>query len=551
MLALLLLLTLLASAVALWRDWRRVRHFLHVAQLSGYKPNEFVPWVRTHPSRTVAPSHAVGLVLLLVLLGVGSNVWVACLAAFAWAIGFSSAVHVERHREKKPLVFTSRMKRLAAVALLLAVLPLTGGLWAALKSGLPLGTLPLLTGLFASDLLAPFWVWAALRTTRPLEARIQEEYKKQARYTLSERHNDLTIVGITGSYGKTSTKFAVAEVLQQRIQTLATPSSYNTPMGLCLVVNNKLRPHHRALVLEYGIRYKGDMDELIDLARPDIAVLTSIGVAHLETMGSVEAIANEKWKLIERVRENGQVILNADDETVMKLRDRIPSHLSRVWTVSADNRSDTDIAASDIRYDPSGAQFTIRDDSGAIADVSTRLLGKHNVLNLLLASAVGRAAGLRLRQIVRGLARVEPVAHRLALRTEPNGVVVIDDAFNSNPVGARNAVDILGQISVPDGGRRVIVTPGMIELGERQEQENQAFGGHIANALTRENDLAVLVGRDQTRPILAGLHESHFPSEKVHIADSLFEAQELLAPLLRAGDVVLYENDLPDTYTAN
>jgi UDP-N-acetylmuramoyl-tripeptide--D-alanyl-D-alanine ligase len=132
------------------------------------------------------------------------------------------------------------------------------------------------------------------------------------------------------------------------------------------------------------------------------------------------------------------------------------------------------------------------------------------------------------------------VAHRLALRQE-NGVTILDDAFNSNPVGARSAVEVLGQFRT---GRRVIVTPGMVELGERQHAENFALGEHIA----RHADLAVLVGPKQTQPIREGLQAAGFPDDQVHVARNLFDARDYLAPILRPGDVVLYENDLPDQY---
>src|SRR5690606_484543 len=191
----------------------------------------------------------------------------------------------------------------------------------------------------------------------------------------------------------------------------------------------------------------------------DIAVVTAVGPAHLETMGSVERIAREKGKLVEAVRPAGITVLNADDERVAAMADRVPDGAGRVWRVSTRGpRDGVDLAASAIRYGPEGATFTVTDDTGAEEEFRTRLLGEHNVLNLLLGLAVGRAMGLRLRQMAHAVARVEPVEHRLALRKE-NGVLVIDDAFNSNPVGAKNAVEILGQF---EGGRRVIVTPGMV-----------------------------------------------------------------------------------------
>jgi UDP-N-acetylmuramoyl-tripeptide--D-alanyl-D-alanine ligase len=341
---------------------------------------------------------------------------------------------------------------------------------------------------------------------------------------------------VTGSYGKTSVKFALAELLSQRFNVLATPSSYNTPMGICLVVNNRLRTEHQVLVVEMGMRYRGDIEELCELAPPDIAIVTSVGVAHLETMGSIDRIAKEKSDIIRYMKRDGTVILNADDERVLAMRELAPG---AVWTVSAEGNA-ADIVATDIHYDHEGTSFVVRDETGATAEFKTPLLGQHNVLNILLGVAVGRAMGLRLRQLAHAASRLKPVEHRLELKRE-GAVTVIDDAFNANPVGAKNAVEVLGGFT---GGKRVIVTPGMVELGERQEEENRTFGRHIAKNV----DIAILVGRGQTRPIQEGLRDEGFPEERLLVVDSLFEARDYIRAELGAGDVVLYENDLPDQY---
>ena len=537
------LAAVLASSVAGWRAWRRVRHFLHVYQLEGYKPNEMWHWLTARGrSRLLAPSHAAGLVLVaLSLIGGGVALLVACLG---WCVAFASAVHVERAREKKPLVFTPRMRRQARVALGLAAMPVLVGIWGTYALG---SVAPLLAGWLVADVGAPAWVFLAGLILRPAEARVQAGFERQAKATLAARP-DLTVVAITGSYGKTSVKFAVAEVLRQRFNTLATPGSFNTPGGVCLVVNNQLRPDHRVLVLEMGARYAHDIQELTALAAPDIAIVTAVGPAHLETMGPVENIARVKGDLVAGMKPGGQAILNADDPRVLAMKERVPAGAGRVWTVSVEGRADADIVASDVTYGTDGARFTVRDDTGETANVHTRLLGQHNILNVLLAVAAGRALGLRMRQIAHAVARIEPVAHRLALRQE-NGLTIIDDAFNSNPVGARNAVEILGQMAVPEGGRRVVVTPGMVEMGEREAELNRAFGEDIARALTRPDDLAVLVGKKQTAPIREGLARAGFPDDRVHVAGSFFEARDLLTGLLHDGDVVLYENDLPDTYS--
>ncbi len=531
---------IIASAFAGWRVWRRLRFFLHLYQLEGYKGNEYNTWVgKNLPRVGVRLSHKLGAGVLL-LLGLGGRVLSpltsALIALPLWSVAFASSRIYRSEKQKKPLKYTPRLKRLLGTAGILAAAPVAAGL-VGIARRKERGVAGLLFGFFVADLFAPAWVALAGAVNKPLEEHFQQGFKRKARGILKERPN-LTVVGITGSYGKTSVKFILAEILRQRYNVLATPGSYNTPMGITLVVNEKLRPEHQVLVLEMGMRYPGDIKELCEIARPDIGVVTSVGLAHLETMGSIEAIAREKGSLLEHMKRGGAAVLNADDPRVAAMRDRAPS--GRVWTVSAAGKTDADIVARDIQYGSEGATFIVRDDTGAEETFQTKLLGEHNVLNILLGVAVGRQMDLRLRQIAKAMRRVQPVEHRLALRQE-NGINIIDDAFNSNPVGARNAVEILGHFS---GGRRVIITPGMVELGERQHEENRVFGGHIAE----HADLAVLVGAKQTAPIQEGLRAAGYPEEQIKVFGSLFEAQAFLKSTLRPGDTVLYENDLPDQY---
>ena len=533
------LLVLIATLFAGWRVWRRLRYFLHVFQLEGYKPPEFSHWLARRFGRVVIRlSHKLA-VLELILAFIGfrmwSPFWTAVIVLPLWAVTFASSRIYRSDREKKPLKYTPRMKRLTTTAAVLAALPVLYGFVAWAGAGLS-GLFYVLLGFFVADLLGPFWVLTAAFLMRPVEARVQEGFKRQARQRLRERR-DLKIIGITGSYGKTSTKFVIAEILKQRYNVLASPGSYNTPMGLCLVINNMLKPEHQVLVVEMGIRHPGDMRELCGVVRPHIAVETSVGVAHLESMGSIENIAKEKGDLVECLRSDGITVLNADDERVDAMSARAPG---RVLRVSAEGDDRADITASDIRYGAEGAQFTVRDDSGEQQTFRTRLLGRHNVVNILLGIAVGRAMDLRLRQMVYAVERLEPVEHRLYLRKH-GSITIIDDAFNSNPVGARSAVEILGEFR---DGRRVIVTPGMIELGERQFEENKRLGEYIADHV----DLALLVGDEQTRPIQEGLKARQFPEDKWKVVRSLHEAQAYLKSYLQPGDTVLYENDLPDQY---
>ncbi|MBO6576580.1 MAG: UDP-N-acetylmuramoyl-tripeptide--D-alanyl-D-alanine ligase [Rhodothermales bacterium] len=520
-------LALLASGFALWRIGRRLQFFLHIHQLEGYKRSGFLRWVGARPfDAWLRLSHLLGAVLLAVHWLGGLPVWALLLL---WAACFASSRRYRRDRPKKPLAMTPRMTREAVTAGLLALLLpavtlslLQTGFWSAW-----------LTGLLAADLLAPGLVLGGATLMAPVEAYIREGFKRQARRKLASRP-DLRIVAITGSYGKTSVKFAVAEVLAQRYQVLATPGSFNTPMGICKVINNDLKPHHQVLVLEMGIRHPGDIAELCAIARPHVAVITGIGIAHLETMGSQDAIAREKGSLLDFLLPGGSAVLNADDPYYEAFASK-----TRHLAVSTGGTS-ADLVASEVDYGAEGTRFTVRADD-EVVPVTMRLLGRHNVGNALLALAVGRQMGIRLRAGARALSRQDPVPHRLALREE-GGLLVLDDAFNSNPVGARNAVEVLGAFAPRT---RFVITPGMVELGDREYEENRAFGaamhGHV--------DHAILVGPARTVAISEGLRDAGMPAERIHVVGTLFEARELLASLASSGDVVLYENDLPDQYT--
>ncbi|PSQ95074.1 MAG: UDP-N-acetylmuramoyl-tripeptide--D-alanyl-D-alanine ligase [Bacteroidetes bacterium SW_9_63_38] len=539
-LALSLLLTV-ATLFAGWRAARRTRFFLHIFQLETYKFDRYGRWLQEHPfSAVLRRSHAAGAGLLGVGAAAVTQVnpaWVALGLCPLWVLAFISSRRYRSNQEKKPLAFTARMTRLAVATGPVAILPLAAGALYGWAAGTATGVLWYFLGFLLTDLGAPLWVGLGAALTQPIETTIQEGFRRDARRRLRTRP-DATLIGITGSYGKTSTKFIVAELLRQKYNVYATPSSYNTPMGLCLAINEDMKPQHQILVLEYGIRYPNDMDELCDIAAPDVSVVTTVGLAHLETMGSQDAIAQEKSKLVEYTSDDGPTILNADDERVDAMAERASGP---VWRISAEGTDAADVTAHNVRYDTSGTSFLVRDDTGTEATFQTQLLGKHNVTNVLLAVAVGRSQGLRLRPMAHAAERIDPIEHRLQLR-DRGDMTVIDDAFNSNPVGARNAIEILGRMN---GGRRVIVTPGMVELGDRQWAENKTLGTHIA----RHNlDLAVLIGDEQTAPIQEGLAESNFPPDRVKVFSSLFDAQDFLDHHLDPGDVVLYENDLPDQY---
>lgn len=528
----------------------RGMHLLQIFQQSGYKPREFRSWLARNWSLGVM-SLAHFLMIALALLSWKFLVDVLTASAITLILvifslfWFGSTARYRHH--KKPLVFTARMKRLAAVTTLLALwIPLAGT--AAAFTG-P-AAFPDIHGLVFSwmllELLLPFWLMLAALLLSPVERAIQKGFKKKAQARIASMPH-LKVVAITGSYGKTSTKFMIESVLRERFRVCTTPGSFNTPMGICKVINETLQPTDQVFIVEMGARYEGNIDELCHIVQPDVAVITNVGLAHLETFGSVEAIARTKGAMLRYLKPGGSAVLNGDDERVRAMAtELVPKENAANVLMAGFSNDRNSVLARDIAYDANGCAFNLISTGQAgepeQIQVQMPLLGSHNVHNALFAAAVGVILGMRLPTIRAGLEQAKPVEHRLELKNR-NGVLIIDDAFNANPVGARNAISVLDAFK---SGRKYVITPGMIELGDREDEENRAFGTWMAQ---HRLDGVWLVGQRQTRAIREGLMEGGFPQERIYVTNSLFEANEQLWPRLEPGDVVLYENDLPDTYS--
>ncbi len=489
-------------------------------QLESY---QFGGYYRTHKRnflRAFAPGFcAAGAGVAASFLGF----WAAYAAQLAVAL---AAYFLQRRvKAKKPLVITARVKRLigflAAVCL-------------ALSCALMFGTRALALPLLLSA-LAPVWLALAALLALPLEKLIQRLYMRDARKRLKARP-DLIRIGITGSYGKTSTKFMLAAILSEKYRVLATPGSFNTSMGVTRIIRERLMPDHQVFIAEMGARHMGDIRLLCKLVRPRYGLLTSVGPQHLETFRSQENICREKFELARAIPKDGAMVFAADGGLCEALYHKCeaPKHLS------GERHEGLGLYAKNIEVGPWGSSFLLCDGETE-TPCRTLILGAHNISNLLLACTMARALGMDMQTIARGASKAQPVEHRLQLLSSPGGATVIDDAFNANPVGADAALDVLRSFS---GGRKIIVTPGFVEMGAREADCNRTFGEHIADAA----DIVLLVGRRHTAPIAEGLRAKGFAEENLHIVASLDESTRLLGGMLRAGDVVLYENDLPDNY---
>ena len=482
--------------LTLWQ-FVRLRRALHVLQLEGYKRLRFLRWCRTNLRRA------------LFLSSVGA---------------------------KKPLEMTGRAWRILSLATLLSVLFVIGPTAAAhLAAGWPLDVATWALASAAVLAGAPLLLAASDWLLAPVQSAINARYVRAARRKLAEVAP--IVVGITGSFGKTSTKSTVAGLLGDSDDVLATPGSFNTPLGVCRTINERLTRSHRYFVVEMGAYRRGDIRELCDLVRPSIGVLTAVGPAHLERFGSMEAIRRAKYELVEALPRDGVAVMNCDDVEVRSLADRTTN--TRVVRYGLTPEACADITTSHVGITEGGMALEIVDArSGERLDVTTRLVGAHAATHVLAAVAVATSVGRKLSSLADAIAALEPVEHRLEILDGTGGVTVIDDAYNSNPEGAAVALDVLDAMPAR---RKVVVTPGMVELGDVQFEANERFGERAASVA----DALIVVARVNRAAITSGARRASRSTELIAV-DSLEQARDELKRLLQAGDVVLFENDLPD-----
>ena len=524
----------------------RTTRGLHILQLDGYKTTRYLKWMRQHLSNCFEIKEILvvgGLLILTAFYPQYHATWLFPVLCMAWGgLQVYMSMQQKKTEAKKPLVYTARAKRVFGLSICLLV-----GIATTLV--LIAETSPWQIAIFLFSEVSVINLTIANLLIYPLERTINGAYLLSAKKRIKTFQPK--VIGITGSYGKTSTKYILHQILSQKFNTLMTPDSYNTPMGICKVIRGELTAEHEMFIVEMGAYKRGDIRELCNLASPQIGILTAVGPQHLERFKSIENITKTKYELIESLPPGGLAVFNCDNEICARLSDKrekddqpVRRYATEPFPVASVS-GPVELTATNIQHTGEGLAFTIHTSIGttetAKTEIRTQLLGKHNVSNILAATAVAIECGMTLEEIRVAIANVQSVPHRLQLTSSESNVTIIDDSFNSNPVGAKAALEVLTEIQ---GGKKVLVTPGMVELGEREYEENKRLGEHAADVC----DLVILVGPRRTTPILDGLKAAQYPSQQIIVALNLEEVKQHLATQVQAGDVVLFENDLPDNY---
>lgn len=442
---------------------------------------------------------------------------------------------LENEQKKKPLVITKRIKRLIITTSLLYLIPVT--ILIINNNNIQIGW----TMLFILTIMVylnPLVVFIANIINLPIEKCVYIYYKNKAQSKLKEM-NKLKIIGITGSYGKTSSKNILADILNIKYNALPTPKNLNTYNGLIMTVNNHMDKFTDIFIAEMGAYVKGEIKGLCNLVKPQYGILTRIGTAHLESFGSKENIIEGKFELIESLPIDGVGVLNRDDPNQVNYK--LKNKCKILW-IGIDSE-DVDVRATNIKCSYQGTSFDVEfKKEGRTFHFETKLLGNHNVYNILASLALGREFGIAYEDLIQAVKGVKPVEHRLELK-KLGRFYQIDDAYNSNPTGASSALKVLKMMP----GIKIVVTPGMIELGKQEDEYNEAFGEEISEVA----DFVILIGKNKTKAIQDGLKKKNYDFDNVIIYNDVREAYGFINAIAMEHEenvYALFENDLPDTY---
>lgn len=499
---------------------------MHFFQLNSYRFDTHTKWMKENTKKYL--THCIFAVLMLICLFFEISIDIK---AGVLIVLFALSCLAEKPKKaKKPLVYTPRVKRMLFTTIILCAVILLVTAHFTIKAHHESITLLAAALLYA---FGPALVLVANLINKPMELSINQGYTNDAKKIL-KACPDLKIIGITGSYGKTSVKYYLTTLLKSKYNVLMTPESYNTPMGVVKTIRGSLKATHEIFVCEMGAKWVGDIKELCDIVHPQHGVITSIGPQHLESFKTLDAVKNTKFELADSLPQGGMLFLNGDDEN-------ISAHGSNRPYISYAIENDADYKAFDITVSQRGTSFSVRTPEGETEQFTTKLIGRHNVLNIVGAIAISHKMGIALKDLKGAVRKLEGVPHRLELK-ESGALTIIDDAYNSNPSGTKAALEALSLFD----GYKILVTPGMVELGSKQDELNREFGKNAASVC----DFVVLVGEKQAVPIKAGLLDMNYNEEKIYVANNINEALNFVYAISSGGrkKVVLLENDLPDNY---
>ena len=521
------LLIILTYIISLFLIIVNINKFMHIFQQSFYETDEFFPAIKTTKASKISIYEIV--LLILAISTFFSQYMLIAYSVFSVYVAYKTINN--RPVAKKKFVYTTRVKItycIIAAILIASIL----GVYSISSSKL---TLAVFLVLSMYKYLAICIMILGNFFTKPVLKILNARYINEAKKIIKSNKN-MKIIGITGSYGKTSTKNIVTALLEEKYITVMTPKSYNTTLGVVKTIREDIKPYTEVFVCEMGAARLGEIKEICDIVQPDISVITSIGPQHLTSFKSLDNIIKGKFEIVTNSKENGKAILNVDNEYIRK---GIELYAKNTDVIDYSlNEQNTRYHVENVNMSDNGSVFGVVCNDSKIT-VETKLLGKHNIYNIVCAIAIAKELGMTNEEIKRGIKKIKPVEHRLELKVM-GGILALDDAFNSNPEGSKSAIETLCMFK---DKYKVLVTPGMIELGEKTDELNEKMGEYATSL-----DYVILVGKATTDSIKKGMENKGF--KNYIVVDDIYEAFSKLQEIQVSHKnlLALFENDLPDSY---
>lgn len=508
---------------------RRLTLYLHVFQQEEYDAPRFLRWIVDTRSFDRRLSFNILLLVLIAYFIPRLTGWIIVAIVGGFLLTAAWRERNPLKDAKKKLVLTARAKRILIVAMIYA------GVMGYVFSSLYLPPIWWLIPIQAMPLMLVLAVW----TLAPQESIVQRRFWREAHEKLQRL--EPRVIGITGSFGKTSAKHILSHVLETASTGLATPGSVNTPMGIARIVREQLRPEHKYFIAEMGAYGPGSIDRLCQLAPPDIAVITAIGKAHYERFKTLDTVAAAKFELAEAtVARGGKVIVTENVLEHGPAREFADRHPDAMIVCGSGETCDLRISAPSQTKDGLSVRLTWQNEA---YDLTVPIFGIHQVTNIALVFATACAYGAEPETVAIALKSTPQITHRFEVKSGPNGAALVDDAYNSNPEGFASALEAL-DILVEPNGRRILATPGMVELGAAHEDEHKRLG-EIAAAHV---DTLLAIAPTRIESFVAAFEQNAREDTETIRCESFAEANDWISEHAKAGDVVLLENDLPDLY---
>ncbi len=493
--------------------------YMHMFQLNSYFFIKHIHWIKENRKKVV---FQFSVVIVATILLIFRNT--ICNTLSLILLNISIFYNFPKEKSKINFKYTNRIKRMIVteVILIIFIFLIDYKNYIFLK-------------LCILNVLTPIMCVIVNFINFPIEFIRRKHYINQAKRILADMPN-LIVIGVTGSYGKTSVKNFLEKTLEKKYEVLTTPKNYNTTMGVVKTIREKLKPTHQIFICEMGATKTGDIKEICNIVKPKFGIITSIGPQHLESFKNIENIIKAKFELADSVKHNnGTIFLNYNNEYLSR------QHIEQDFLTYGINNDNLNYNAFNIKSSSEGSSFSMIDKTtNKEVEFKTKLIGEHNVINIAGAVAISNHLGISLNELALQVQNLKSVKHRLQLISHKN-LNIIDDSYNSNPISSKSALDTLSQFN----GIKIIVTPGLVELGNDEKKYNSELGKYACNVC----DYIFLVNNKQCKYMLEGIYSTNFNKSKVFNVNRPEDAMKQILNLNINNNVtVLLENDLPDNY---